>query len=209
MQTPFYTDNDLAKIIKTGEDRARWGQTNQKHTATELVTKREIVPQNHMTREVAALLAQFEFQKFHQMGDPLEWGRLEEIRVLALDQVQDDALKSYSHRIGRVGRKTVALLGDIDDTISEDDGSIWKPLNRDQLALGEGLAIIIERLTPTQQETLRMRYWQGLSQREAGEQLQVTKKSVEVNEGRAKTAIRKHLHVEFPMELEFVDEVSV
>lgn len=190
----FLPDDRVAEIIKRGEERARYGQTNSVASSTPFINKRQIRPKHHLTRKVAALLPELEFQKFHAMVDPDEWNRLHEVKDLALQQVRDDWGQSQFQKFGK---QTVASLNDAIEA-----EPLWPEPTRTQEALAEGMAPHILKLTEVQQETLRYRHWQRLSQSETGKMLHVGKKSVEMNESRAYVSLGKHLLEAYPEEVE-------
>lgn len=188
----FYEDDELQRIIKQGAERARYGQTNTRESQSPFSTKRQIRPREPLSRLVADLIPQLEFQKFHAMVDPVEWKRLAEVKDLALEQVIDDYTGSQvSYQ--KVGRKVVEVLNE-----AVDHDEMYPELTQTQRALSEGLSPYIIKLTEVQQETIRLRYFQKLSQAQSGLELGVSKKSVEMNEGRALTSLRKQLLERYP-----------
>lgn len=192
----LYPEDELLRIVKYGAERARYGQTNTREAQSPFSTKRQIKPREPLSRAVAEMLPQLEFQKFHAMVDPTEWKRLAEVKDLALEQIIDDYTgNQISYQ--KVGRKVVEPLND-----HLDHDEMYPELTLKQRALSEGLAPYLLRLTEVQQETLRYRFFQKLSQAATGKELGVGKKSVEMNETRGITALRKHLLEAYPAEPE-------
>lgn len=188
----YYEDAELDKIIKRGNERSRYGQRNTKVGASPFERKRELKPREPLTREVAGLLSVLEFQKFHAMVDPEEWHRLDEVKSLAEEQIKD-CQTGNKISFQKVGRKQVEPLNEL-----MDHEPMYPSISKTQQALQEGFSPFLMLLTDVQVETLRCRYYQGLSQSDAGKYLGVSKKSVEVNEGRARVALRKHLLGAYP-----------
>lgn len=184
-------DAELNAIIKRGQERARFGQRNTILGSSPFKSARKTIPQSHLSRQVNAKIAELEFDKFHAMTDPEEWHRIDEVKKLALEQVKDDMEIQIAFQ--KVGRKQVEPLKD-----GLDHDSLWPELTDQQRCLAEGLAPFVLTLTEVQQETLRYRYWMNLSQRDTGVRLAVSKKSVEVNERRAKEALKKTFLSKWP-----------
>lgn len=194
MRAPFVEPDELNDIIRKGQERARFGQRNTRVASSPFVTQRTSIPKSPLSREVSAILAELEFEKFHAMTDPDEWHRLDEVKSLALEQIKDDMEMQISYQ--KVGRKPVETLNE-----GVDHDTMWPELTDDQRCLAEGLAPFVSSLTEVQQETLRYRYWMNLSQRDTGIRLAVSKKSVEVNERRAQEALKKRLFEKWPREV--------
>lgn len=193
MKAPLLEAAELSEVIKRGQERARYGQRNTKMGSDPFVKKRTTIPKSHLSRQVSQAIAELEYEKFHAMVDPDEWYRLDEIKQLAIEQVKDDMELQISYQ--KVGRKQVEVLKE-----GYDHDSLWPELTDEQRCLSEGLAPFLLLLTEVQQETLRYRYWMNLSQRDAGQRLQVSKKSVEVNERRAQEALKKRFFEKWPRE---------
>lgn len=191
---PFYEDEELREIIKRGEERARFGQTNSRATATPFQSKRQVRPKHWMSRKVVELISDIEMQKFKAMSDVERWHQLDEIKVLAISQVRDDWGKTPFQKFGKHN------MVPVNDELEVEP--FWPDLTKVQLALEEGLAPFVAALTEVQQQTVRMRHWQRLSQSEVGKELGVSKKSVEMNETRAYTSLKKKLLTRFIEEAE-------
>lgn len=185
-EVAFYSEEELKVIISKGEERKRYGQRNTKLASAPTPKKKVQQPKHPKTREVAELISQLEFDKFHAMVDKEEWNRLHEIQLLCLDQVRDDV---FSIPYQKVGRKTVESLNE--DLYTDE---MYPQLSTEQRALQEGMAPLISELTLIQQETIQLRFGRRLSQRDSGVELGVSKKTVETNEKRAVAALRKLLY---------------
>lgn len=188
---------DLCKshgaIVKKGEERAKFGQRNTQTGSDPFHKPRDITPKHPQSKQVLNVVNAMRAGLLPLMieGEMVEWNRCTEVISLAILQLKDEAGYQYD----RVGRERVAPGWDGDD-----DRELWPALSPDQRALAEGMEEFILRLTEVQQETLRLRFWQNLSQRDAGLRLGVSKKSVEVNEQRAKKAMLKAMLEQWPME---------
>lgn len=187
-------------VIKTGESRNRAGQRNTYDASTPFSKPRVIQSKHYLARQVTDFLSHVEMEKFAAMreGDSQEWDRLTEIQSIALEQLKDEAGYQYQ----RIGRQTVEPWDNIDN--AED---LWPQLRPDQLALQESIDVFLLRLTAKQQEVLRYRYWQMLSQKETAERLGNSKKTIEVDERNAKTSLIKKFREEWPT-LENEEEVA-
>lgn len=200
---PHYSEEELKRIIRTGEERHRWGQANRPEASEALHRERRVLaPPNPVTRAVAALTDELEADKFHAMGDPREWQRLHEIQEVAREQVEDDLGFISASRIGR--ERVVPFLHD------GGEEPIWMPLTQEQEALQMGFDPFLRMdlkdhedtphprtqarlLTPTQRRVIQLRHWIGLSQKEAAIALGVGKQSVQSSERQAEDNLRRAL----------------
>lgn len=183
---PEYDDKTLKTIVKTGEERARYGQTNRRETLTPFRQVRTIRPKNPQTRGVADLIPQLEIQKLYAMVDRDEWHRLREIKELAIEQIKDDA-DIWMYRRARVGRQEVELI-DTSHHVEDAEG-IWPNRSKSQVALAEGVASFLARLTEVQRETVALRYWSNLPILETANVRGVTRESVRDAEKKAKKSL--------------------
>lgn len=178
-----------SRIIKKGDERARFGQRNRIESSTPFTVHKEQIPKHPQSKQVYQILLEIRASMGQLMGDPEEWHRMAEIEALAKQQLRDEVGSIFE----KVGRQTV-------ETFWEDGDELWPARTAAQEQIAAAFEFFVSKLTEVQQETIRLRYWRRLSQKETGENLGVSKKSVEVNEQRARTALVRHFLEEWPAE---------
>jgi len=126
---------------------------------------------------------------------PEDRERLNEICVLAEQQVLDDVYSIVGAQRERIGREWVSSRGEFDD--KDNDDKLWPTRTEEQLALERGTTPVLDRLTPNQRVVVRMRYWSELQLPEIAKMLGKTKQSVHQQLGRIHAAISRILTEEF------------
>lgn len=209
MRVPYYDDATLQAIIKQGEERAKYGQTNRRITAvperkprfykvrrnTKAIDEEVSWAVRQRNLAIIELLAALELAKFHAMGDVVEWRRLDSIKQLAIQQLKDESGK-WIYQVARIGRQEIEFFAELPEA-----EPLWKQETKTQLALGAGMASYLARLTDTQEQTLRLRFWSRLTQEETANYMHISKNSVKVNEARAKNALWRHFVMDYGDEL--------
>jgi predicted DNA-binding protein (UPF0251 family) len=107
---------------------------------------------------------------------------------MELERHEDGKLVEAQERLG--GERTVTFPIGYDE---ETENTYMMPWDRDADALAEGLAVYLAKLTPEQQEALRLLYWQGESYGSAAKLLGIAKSAFQARAERARAALQRTL----------------
>lgn len=195
IQVMAYTPSELKRIIKKGEDRKRWGQSNRTKIVGDEKRKYVPHPHNHISRSVWALSESLEMEKMHAMAEgPEEWYRLHGIQLLAREQVKDDMELPAAMRIGR--QRVLSLEGDPAGPGLETP-MLYKSKTPDQEAMSAAMDQYLFQLTDKQLEAIQEKFYAYRQLKDSLALLGIAKKSWQVRIERALTALRKLLVEDF------------
>ena len=128
-----------------------------------------------MTYLVYKSIALLEFEQFRHLEDR---ERLNAIRSLAVQQVNDDTDDTQRERHGRSGR--VARWESFDDEGEEKGYDIWPEWTERQRAIIAGLEPVLDMvITAEQRVLLRQVYDEGADQRTIARRLGITQQAVQ------------------------------
>jgi len=182
VKIPRQDEDEVAAIVRDGEKRARFGQTNNRDTLSPFKKLRHFKTRHRLTRAVAEYLPRFEIDKFHAMSDQNEWWRLEYIRKLALSQIKDDGgLWIYAQL--KIGQQRVDVIEIWEDDLPDQE---LPPRTRVQNALSEAMDTLISKLSEAQQHTIKLRYYENMSIRDTAKARHVMEETIRYLEAKAK-----------------------
>lgn len=123
-----------------------------------------------------------------QFTDPQDRHRLNEIRKLAFEQLDDDVEAVERDRVGRSWVHT-----DYDPN-GED---LWRRWTPEQMELESGMAVYLARLTDKQRDVLRLLFNGRLTERQAAIVLGVSRAAVQQARDRALATLKRELTAAF------------
>ena len=118
MRVPLQSQEDVDAILREGEKRARYGQTNTRDTMSPFKNPPSLRARHQLTRQVLNYLTEVEILKFHAMSDITEWRRLEEIRKIAISQIKEDT-GSWIHIQFKIGQQIVQVIEIWEDDVPD------------------------------------------------------------------------------------------